>query len=52
MHLVNLCIGYTLGIKENTETHKRFIDGKMKKVQEMVTLGGAFTDDLRIIKAG
>ena len=51
MHVVNLCIGYTLGIKENTETHEKLVDRKMTKVQEMVTLAGAFRHGLHIIKA-
>ena len=52
MHVVNLVIDYTLSIKENTKTHKRVIGGNMQKVKEIVTPGGEFTDDLRIIKAG
>ena len=52
MHVVNLVIEYTLVIKENTKTHKQVVDGKMQKVKEIVTPGGEFTDDPRIIKAG
>lgn len=40
MHVVNIVIEYTLGIKENTKTHKRVVDGKMQKVKEIVTPGG------------
>ena len=40
MHVVNLLIEYTLGIKENTKTNKRVVDGKMQKVKEIVTPGG------------
>ena len=51
MHVVNLVIEYNLGIKENTKTHKRVVDGKMQKVKEIVTPGGEFTDGLRTMKA-
>ena len=52
MHAVNLSIGYTLGIKVNTKTEEKLVDGKMKKVQEIVTPGGDFPDGIRIIKVG
>ena len=52
MHVVNLVIEYMLGIKENTKTHKRVVDGKMQKVKEILTTGGEFADGLRVIKAG
>ena len=52
MHVVNLVIEYTLGIKENNKTHKRVVDGKMQKVKEIVTPGREFTDGLRVIKSG
>ena len=52
MHVVNFVIEYTLGIKENTKTHKRVVDGKIQKVKEIVTPGGEFTDGLRVIKSG
>ena len=48
MHVVNLVIEYTLGIKENTKTHKRGVDGNMQKVKEIVTPGEEFTDGLRV----
>ena len=52
MHIVNIVIEYTLGIKENTKTHKRVVDGEMQKVKDTVTTGEEFTDCLRVIKAG
>ena len=52
MHVVNLVIGYTLGIKENTKTHNETVNGDVKKVKMIVTPGGEFTEGLRIIKLG
>ena len=52
MHVVNLTIGYVLGIKENTRTHDEVVDGAVKKVQRIVTPGGAFKQGMVIVKAG
>ena len=52
MHVVNLVLEYTLGIKENTKTHKRVVDGKMQKFKEIVSPDREFTDGLCVIKAG
>ena len=52
MHIVLLVMGYGLGVKENTKTHQVTDDkGVVKKVQSIVTPGGAFPDGERIIKA-
>ena len=37
MHVVNLAIAYTLGIKENTKTYKVYDQGKKEKSTEIVT---------------
>ena len=52
MHVVNLAISYTLGVKENTKTHKVVLERKKEKVTEIVTPGGAFPDSGRILKTG
>ena len=45
-------MGYGLGVKENTKTHQVTDDkGVVKKVQSIVTPGGAFLDGERIVKA-
>ena len=42
MHVVNLAIGYTLGIKDNTKTTTTMVDGKKTKEKVIVTPGGRF----------
>ena len=37
MHVVNLAIGYTLGIKENTCTKTVTVEGKSTEVTDIVT---------------
>ena len=51
MHVVNLVMGYGLGVKENTKT-KSVADekGVVKKVQYMVTPGGAFPEGARLVE--
>mmetsp|Transcript_32277 Transcript_32277/g.67858 ORF Transcript_32277/g.67858 Transcript_32277/m.67858 type:complete len:853 (-) Transcript_32277:67-2625(-) len=53
MHIVSLIMGYGLGVKENTKT-KKFTDDKgvVKKVQSIVTPGGAFPEGKRLVKGG
>ena len=52
MHVVNLCLGYGLGVKENTKS-RRVNDGEggaVTKVHSIVTKGGPFLDGARICK--
>ena len=52
MHVVQLLIGYTLDVKENTKTELRTdysITGGKKKVTQIITLGGEFSNGHRIM---
>ena len=51
MHVVNLSMGYGLGVKENKKTVKVTDEqGDVKKVQSIVTPGGAFPEGARLVK--
>ena len=52
MHVVNLAIGYTLGIKENTRTTTTvLVDGTKTKEKEVVTPGGRFDQGMKIVRS-
>jgi hypothetical protein len=51
MHVLNLVLLYGIGLKDNVRTEKMTgDDGIERKVQKLVTGGGAFPDGARIIK--
>ena len=53
LHIANLILGYSLGLKENVKTETvTDSGGKKQKVKVIVTLGGSFENGARLIKIG
>ena len=50
MHVLNLCMLYGLGLRENTQTKNEIVDGKKMKVQRVVTPGGEFKGGLKLVE--
>ena len=55
MHILSLLIAYVLGVKENTQTTwvpDVSMTGGKKKVTQVVTPGGEFSEERRIMTVG
>lgn len=49
MHILNLCISYGIGLKENVRT-KKGADGSSSTVKEVVTEGGALPEGAAVVR--